>query len=150
MTGASGAELSFGLDWRTSIMANSARDPYWQASVRRETLDHPAALTKVQNECAICHMPMSTYQERARGRPGLVFAYLPFGAHGESGRFAQDAFKITHWLAGDPAGAAGAAAGAGAGVGAVWPALIRKRLPWRLNSAISGVTSKPTRISKPA
>ena len=28
------------MDWRSSIMANSSRDPYWQASVRRETIDH--------------------------------------------------------------------------------------------------------------
>ena len=35
-----------------------------------------------------------------------------------------------------------------AAVGAGTPALTRKRLPVRLNSAICGVTSKPTRISK--
>ena len=23
------------------MMANAARDPYWQATVRRETIDHP-------------------------------------------------------------------------------------------------------------
>src|SRR3981189_1134941 len=39
----SGEDISIGLDWRASLMANSARDPYWQASVRREIADHPAA-----------------------------------------------------------------------------------------------------------
>ena len=38
----SGQDVSIGFDWRASIMANSSRDPYWQASVRRETIDHRA------------------------------------------------------------------------------------------------------------
>ena len=32
----SGEDISIGYQWRASIMANSARDPYWQGSVRRE------------------------------------------------------------------------------------------------------------------
>jgi hypothetical protein len=35
----SGEDVSIGTSWRGSMMANSSRDPYWQASVRRETLD---------------------------------------------------------------------------------------------------------------
>ena len=31
-----GEGVSIGVDWRATMMANSARDPYWQASVRRE------------------------------------------------------------------------------------------------------------------
>src|SRR6266550_8649111 len=41
LTTPSGKDVSIGFDWRSSIMANSARDPYWQASVRREDIDHP-------------------------------------------------------------------------------------------------------------
>src|SRR5215217_7994008 len=36
-----GEDVSIGASWRSTMMANSARDPYWQAAVRRETLDHP-------------------------------------------------------------------------------------------------------------
>src|SRR5260370_41890372 len=39
----SGEDISIGFDWRASMMANSARDPYWQASGRPESLDHPAS-----------------------------------------------------------------------------------------------------------
>src|ERR687897_923191 len=39
LTTASGEDVSIGSSWRGSIMANSSRDPYWQASVRRETVD---------------------------------------------------------------------------------------------------------------
>jgi len=30
-----GEDVSIGFAWRSSIMGNSSRDPYWQASVRR-------------------------------------------------------------------------------------------------------------------
>ncbi|HEY7498704.1 MAG TPA: hypothetical protein VH740_09330 [Vicinamibacterales bacterium] len=73
---ASGVDISIGSDWRGSMMANSARDPYWQASVRRETLDHPRAAEDIEDECATCHMPMARTDARASGRKGQVFAHL--------------------------------------------------------------------------
>lgn len=72
----SGHDVSIGLDWRPSIMANSARDPYWQASVRRESIDHPESQTKIEDECASCHMPMARYHAKSRGELGQVFAHL--------------------------------------------------------------------------
>jgi len=38
MKSTSGEDFNIGFDWSASIMANSSRDPYWQASIRRETL----------------------------------------------------------------------------------------------------------------
>jgi hypothetical protein len=76
----SGENVSIGSDWRSSMMANSARDPYWQAAVRREILDHPGAREDIEDECSICHMPMATYEARAAGRKGEIFARLPIGA----------------------------------------------------------------------
>ena len=75
----SGEDISIGTDWRASMMANSARDPYWQAAVRRETIDHPGAATDIEDECAACHMPMSRFEARAAGGKGQVFAHLPIG-----------------------------------------------------------------------
>jgi hypothetical protein len=80
LTTAGGEDISIGTDWRGSIMANSSRDPYWQASVRRETIEHPAAAPAIEDECAVCHMPMSRTQARTDGRRGKVFAHLPAGA----------------------------------------------------------------------
>src|ERR1051326_5183854 len=48
-------DVSVGVAWRSSIVANSSRDPYWQASVRRETIDHPMRATDIEDECSICH-----------------------------------------------------------------------------------------------
>jgi hypothetical protein len=74
----SGADVSIGFDWRASIMANSSRDPYWHASVRRESMDHPESQPLIEDECSTCHMPMSHYEEKLQGRKGEVFAHLPF------------------------------------------------------------------------
>lgn len=72
-----GDDVSIGVAWRATMMANSARDPYWQASVRRETIDHPKVAAEIENECAVCHMPMAHTAAHASGRPAEVFAHLP-------------------------------------------------------------------------
>lgn len=75
-----GEDISFGPAWRASMMANSARDPYWHAAVRREIIDHPSAAAEIEDECSICHMPMVRTQAMALGRKGEIFAHLPIGA----------------------------------------------------------------------
>ena len=87
----SGDHVSFGSDWRATMMANSARDPYWQASVRREIIDHPESQAEIEDECSICHMPMSTFAARAAGGDGEIFAHLPIGeADGPASALAAD------------------------------------------------------------
>jgi hypothetical protein len=75
----SGEDVSIGVSWRATMMANSARDPYWQASVRRETIDHAGHAEDIEDECSICHMPMARFQARAAGQKGRVFTHLPIG-----------------------------------------------------------------------
>ncbi|MGK2857983.1 MAG: hypothetical protein ACSLFQ_12325 [Thermoanaerobaculia bacterium] len=75
-----GEDVSIGTAWRGSMMANAARDPYWQAAVRRETIDHPAAAAAIENECSACHMPMTRFAAKAGGGMGSVFAHLPIAA----------------------------------------------------------------------
>jgi len=74
---AKGQDVSIGSPWRASIMANSARDPYWQASVRREALDHASAASSIENECATCHMPLQRFIDKSAGRDTAVFSRLP-------------------------------------------------------------------------
>jgi hypothetical protein len=90
LTTQSGADVSIGFDWRPSMMANSSRDPYWQASVRRETVDHGHAAAEIQDECAVCHMPIVRYEAKLRGEHAEVFAHLPFEADDKDGRKAAD------------------------------------------------------------
>ncbi|HET7694450.1 MAG TPA: hypothetical protein VFK57_01980 [Vicinamibacterales bacterium] len=101
MTSASGEDLSIGVAWRATMMANSSRDPYWQASVRRETIDHPRAAHEIEDECSTCHMPMSHTAARAAGTPASVFAHLPQAARPGAAqpdalsRLAQDGVSCT-------------------------------------------------------
>lgn len=75
-----GTDVSIGYDWRASMMANSARDPYWQAAVRREILDHPDASGAIEAKCSRCHMPMAHEDRAANGATMGVFEHLPIGA----------------------------------------------------------------------
>jgi hypothetical protein len=74
---AKGDDISIGYDWRSTMMANSARDPYWQASVRREVIDHGVAQAAIEDKCATCHMPMARFDAATRGEQGAVFGNLP-------------------------------------------------------------------------
>jgi hypothetical protein len=74
-----GEDVSIGVSWRASMMAHSSRDPYWQGAVRREAIDHPEHAAAIEDECSICHMPMTTYPARAAKRLGKTFAHLPIG-----------------------------------------------------------------------
>ena len=76
----SGEDISIGFQWRASIMANSARDPYWQGSVRRETMDHPEVSASIEDECANCHMPIPHLTDKSQGRQTQVFSRLPENA----------------------------------------------------------------------
>ena len=90
MQTSSGEDVSIGFDWRASMMANSSRDPYWQASVRRESIDHPESKTEIEDECSVCHMPVTRYEAALSGRKGAVFAHLPFGGDVKDGPKAAD------------------------------------------------------------
>ncbi len=96
LTTPAGEDVSIGVAWRASMMANSSRDPYWQASVRRETIDHPSATHEIEDECSKCHMPMSRARATAANGLGKVFAHLPIGAgESEGDRFAADGVSCT-------------------------------------------------------
>ena len=74
---ADGEDVSIGYAWRSTMMANASRDPYWQASLRREVLERPGLQREIEDECATCHMPMAARQARADGRHVDAIARLP-------------------------------------------------------------------------
>jgi hypothetical protein len=76
VTAPTGEDISIGPDWRATMMANSALDPYWHAGVRREVLDHPVAQAAIEDTCSTCHMPMARFDAAAAGGQGQVFASL--------------------------------------------------------------------------
>ncbi len=96
LTDADGKNVSIGHVWRGSIMAHSARDPYWQASVRREVTDHPGAQAEIEDTCSTCHMPMARTLARSNGNLGKVFEYLEAAGKGdERAMYALDGVSCT-------------------------------------------------------
>ncbi len=74
---ASGRDVSIGAHWRATMMANSSHDPYWMAGVRRESIDHPESQADIEDECSVCHMPITRYEAHLRGKKGEIFSHLP-------------------------------------------------------------------------
>jgi hypothetical protein len=72
MTDAEGRDVSFNTAWRSSMMANAARDPYWQASVRGEIVANPELRETIEDKCATCHMPLARTEAAAAGEPLVV------------------------------------------------------------------------------
>ena len=56
--------------WRSSMMANAARDPFWRAVVSAEVAAHPEDAAEIENKCLRCHSPMAVYD--APGRMSLI------------------------------------------------------------------------------
>jgi hypothetical protein len=90
-------DVSIGRMWRSTMMANSARDPYFHAGVRREVMDHPSLSAAIQDECAGCHMPMLQRAAHADGRTADLLAQLPIRAGSErpDHRLAADSVSCT-------------------------------------------------------
>ena len=51
------------------MMANSARDPLWQAKVSSEVARNPQLKAVIEEKCATCHMPMARTQAVADDEP---------------------------------------------------------------------------------
>jgi hypothetical protein len=101
-----GEDISIGLSWRPTMMANSARDPYWQAGVRRETLDHPESTAAIENECSTCHMPMAHFQSKYEGDDAEVFARLAIRSDDRMDQLAQEGVSCSmcHQITSDKLG----------------------------------------------
>jgi hypothetical protein len=55
--------------WQGTMMANSARDPFWWAMVRAETVATPSLAAEIEAECTQCHAPMASIRADLFGGP---------------------------------------------------------------------------------
>ncbi len=62
-----GNDLNIFDDWSPSMMANSAKDPFWRAKVSHEVLTNPSHSLDLQTKCTSCHAPMGHYTAILRG-----------------------------------------------------------------------------------
>jgi len=48
--------------WRSTLMANAARDPLWRAKVSAEVEENPELESIIESKCTRCHAPMGNAQ----------------------------------------------------------------------------------------
>ncbi len=60
--------------WRSTMMANAARDPLWQAKVSAEVAEHPQYQAFIEDKCTTCHAPMGRTEAIHDGRSGYTLA----------------------------------------------------------------------------
>lgn len=61
-------------DWQSTMMANSAKDPYWRAKVSHEVLINPALQTEIEHTCTKCHAPQGHFKAMEQGAPTYSIA----------------------------------------------------------------------------
>lgn len=69
MQDAANHDVSIDTHWRSTMMANSAKDPLWQAKVESEVTRNPHLKSVIEDKCATCHMPMARTQAKTLGLP---------------------------------------------------------------------------------
>jgi Cytochrome c554 and c-prime len=62
LTDKSGKDMSISNHWRSTMMANAAWDPLWQAKVKSEIARNPHLAEVIEEKCVSCHMPMAYRQ----------------------------------------------------------------------------------------
>ncbi len=63
----SGIDVNLYDDWQSTIMANSAKDPFWRAKVSHEILVNPGHTLELQDNCTSCHAPIGNYTSKYKG-----------------------------------------------------------------------------------
>lgn len=64
---ADGEDINIYDDWRSTLMANSAKDPFWRATVSHEVLVNPAHQLELETKCTSCHAPAGNHTAIMRG-----------------------------------------------------------------------------------
>ncbi len=82
---ADGNDVNVVDDWRSTMMANSARDPFWRAKVSHEVLVHPQHQEAIESTCLGCHAPLGFHEERMLGHAPFTMAMLDTSSLGLDG-----------------------------------------------------------------
>ncbi len=63
-----GEDINLVDDWRASMMANSAKDPFWRAKVSHEVILYPQHQQVIETKCTSCHAPMGHFAAMHNGQ----------------------------------------------------------------------------------
>ena len=62
--------------WRSTMMANAAKDPFWRAKVSFELIKNPELTEEIETTCLKCHAPMGVFNAFHNGQSHYSFAEL--------------------------------------------------------------------------
>ncbi|MFA7359751.1 MAG: T9SS type A sorting domain-containing protein [Candidatus Kapaibacterium sp.] len=71
-----GVDISPITHWRSSMMGNSSKDPFWRAIVAEEIHEHPQFQFIIESTCTKCHAPMGHRQAIQNGDSGYTMSQM--------------------------------------------------------------------------
>lgn len=80
-----GRDVNLVDDWRSTMMANSGRDPFFRAKVSHEVLVNPGHQEAIENKCLSCHAPIGMHEERMMGHAPFTMAMMDTSVFGNDG-----------------------------------------------------------------
>lgn len=76
MVAPEGEDVNVVDDWRSTLMANSARDPFFLAQLEHEGSVNPALQAELEHNCLKCHAPLAVFEQQLKGGPPFTAASL--------------------------------------------------------------------------
>ncbi|MCB0760300.1 MAG: T9SS type A sorting domain-containing protein [Flavobacteriales bacterium] len=76
MVDADGNDVSMVNNWMGTMMANSARDPFWRAKVSHEVHVNPQLQEEIETTCTRCHAPQGHYEMSLTTGEAFTLAHL--------------------------------------------------------------------------
>jgi hypothetical protein len=92
MRESSGATVAFYDLWRSTMMAQSARDPFFRAVVSAEAAANPAHAEEIRRKCMTCHTPMAATESTMRGEQA---SWDQLASESDLGNLARDGVSCT-------------------------------------------------------
>ncbi|MBK9759434.1 MAG: hypothetical protein IPO90_05550 [Flavobacteriales bacterium] len=85
VTAEGGVDVNVVDDWRSTMMANSAKDPFWRAKVSHEVQVNPAHQAGLEDKCTSCHAPAGRHNKHMLGQGPYSIAELELDPNGIDG-----------------------------------------------------------------
>lgn len=88
-------DVSIDTSWRSTMMANAARDPYWLATVMSEEIENPKITETIEDKCSTCHMPLARTSAVFDNQKGAIFGNGFLNPNNDLHRLAMDGVSCT-------------------------------------------------------
>lgn len=82
---ANGIDVSPIERWRSTMMANAAKDPLWIAKVSHEVTVNPTHKVALESKCTTCHAPMGNHFNQMQGETIYTMDSLALDTVGQDG-----------------------------------------------------------------